>query len=220
MVKRKAYSYTPILDAIIEDTTLKAQHRNVYIVLSYLADKNISPTKNKICRLTGSTRQTVDGAIDALAQRGYVEVIEGYREDGGRGTNEYILHEDKSAPPPRKEKQYNPPAKTYGGELYHEVKDMFYEESKDVWDYKKEGASIKRLISKAEKINEEERDVVVKAMAAKFWELSKGGDAFWEKQPYLPSVLCSLWSRVYQEYKKQYQKVQEADDFMRLFDGN
>jgi len=66
-------------------------------------------------------------------------------------------------------------------------------------DFKKEGKQTKLLIEKLNKFDDSK--VFTEDISLKFWELVKSDNKFWNSQPYLPSVLNSLFDRVLTELK-------------------
>jgi hypothetical protein len=76
-------------------------------------------------------------------------------------------------------------------QLYNAIKQRFEEVNGAFANYGKEGAAIKKII-KLTKGYEDEIGIMMK----KFQELRCTGDKFWQDQPFLPSVLVSLWDRI------------------------
>jgi len=84
--------------------------------------------------------------------------------------------------------------------LYHRVEEAFLSKNDGKFDdYAKEGVCIHAIVKKARARSPEEPEALLSAMLAAFWKLktcdtsSKG---FWRGQPFLPSALSPLWSRV------------------------
>ena len=76
------------------------------------------------------------------------------------------------------------------GDLYQKILKTFETVSGQFANYGKEGAAIKRIIKLAGD------EPTVGAMLHAFYQLTKGNDRFWSRQPYTPSALLSLWDRV------------------------
>jgi hypothetical protein len=76
-------------------------------------------------------------------------------------------------------------------QLYNAIKQRFEEVNGSFANYGKEGAAIKKIIYLTKGYEEE-----IEVMMKKFQELRCAGDKFWQDQPFLPSVLVSLWDRI------------------------
>ena len=63
-------------------------------------------------------------------------------------------------------------------------------------NYARERGQIKTLAARCRRRDPEHPEHVADAMLAAFRALRDGGDDWWSRQPYTPSVLSSLWERI------------------------
>ena len=99
-------------------------------------------------------------------------------------------------------------------DLYNSVKRSFESVYGPFPDYRKEGTHIWLLIEKAIKKDPDTPEDYLKAWLGKFRELKLRGSPFWQKQPFLPSVLNSggIWPRFLEEYRE----TRISDDWEEL----
>jgi len=101
--------------------------------------------------------------------------------------------------------------------LYMEILEMFVEKNGPFDDYGKEGKNIYTLIKKAKTLKQEPHDFLLLNIIPQFWELKQTDDKFWGKQPFTPSALSPLFSRVAEYFKKNVQRdSQEEAAFAEL----
>ena len=94
-----------------------------------------------------------------------------------------------------------PPAKIEKS-LHKIIESIFLSKNNDNFDnYKKEGMSIKGIITKAEK--RENPDIFIQELIEKFYDLTINGNDFWKGQPFLPSALNA--SGIFARVEKQIQ---------------
>jgi len=84
--------------------------------------------------------------------------------------------------------------------LYHKVEEAFKSKNDGKFDdYAKEGVCIHAIVKKARSRNPEDPGALLSAMLNAFWKLKTSDSSakgFWRSQPFLPSALSPLWSRV------------------------
>lgn len=84
--------------------------------------------------------------------------------------------------------------------LYHKVEQAFLSKNDGKFDdYAKEGVCIHAIVKKAKARSPEDPGALLAAMLGAFWKLKTGDTSakgFWRGQPFLPSALSPLWSRV------------------------
>jgi phage replication O-like protein O len=103
-----------------------------------------------------------------------------------------------------KEIYKKPAAVSTDTELFHAIKDSF-EAKGEITDYPKEMKHVKLLCKKLEKKPMEYAQAVIET----FYHLVETGNDFWKSQPFLPSVLNSLFDRVNLQVKKK-EKVNDV----------
>jgi phage replication O-like protein O len=101
-------------------------------------------------------------------------------------------------------KAKKPTAVSNDTELFHAIKDSF-EAKGEITDYPKEMKHVKLLCKKLEKKPMEYAQAVIET----FYKLVETGNDFWKSQPFLPSVLNSLFDRVNLQVKKK-EKVNDV----------
>jgi len=84
--------------------------------------------------------------------------------------------------------------------LYHKVEEAFKSKNDGKFDdYAKEGVCIHAILKKARARSPEAPAALLSAMLYAFWKLKTSDTSakgFWRGQPFLPSALSPLWSRV------------------------
>lgn len=87
-------------------------------------------------------------------------------------------------------------------------------------NFARERGQIKIIVARCKRCNPDDPIQVADVMMSMFAWLRENGDKFWRKQPFLPSVLSSLWERIEHEgkgYEDRERKNQEGGEFMRRF---
>lgn len=84
--------------------------------------------------------------------------------------------------------------KRYAQDFQERLRDAFLKKNED-FEFKKEMPHIKWLSDAA--LKKDNPEIFMSALLAHYWELINfGSDAFWTKQPFVPSALRSLYPRV------------------------
>ena len=89
----------------VSDSELTATHLRVLCAIGSFTGKDQSayPKQSTIAEVIGVTRETVNRAIKLLKERGYVDVADQYRDDGGQRASLYSVRldpcDDEVTPP-------------------------------------------------------------------------------------------------------------------------
>lgn len=77
MLNRNNFKHTRVANKVIEDTTLKASDKSVYLVISFYADNEsleCYPKRDTLMKLAGVSDKTLRNAIKNLESKGYISV--------------------------------------------------------------------------------------------------------------------------------------------------
>jgi DNA-binding transcriptional MocR family regulator len=79
--------------SLIEDSTLNAKDREVYLALVYFAGPGGTcfPSYSTLCKLCKSSRNTISKALKRLEERDYIRVDSGWAFGHSKRTNTYYL---------------------------------------------------------------------------------------------------------------------------------
>lgn len=94
MQDRTDFKHARVSNRIIEDSTLKAADKSVYMALSYYADNDTSecyPKRETLMRMAGVSDKTLSKAIRRLEDCGYIAVNGARRKNGQWRSNTYSL---------------------------------------------------------------------------------------------------------------------------------
>jgi len=80
-------------------------------------------------------------------------------------------------------------------DLKKSIRDAFQSKT-PFTNYAKENTGVKQLVAKAKRVFPDDPGAFVQALMGQFLALTQSGDKFWKDQPFLPSVLNSLFDRV------------------------
>lgn len=106
----------------------------------------------------------------------------------------------------REKEQVKVKVKEEDSKLFHAIEQSFLSQLQDEtqYSYGKERKHIKKLIERIH--NKDSPEEFIKKVIETFHRLKNGRDKFWNKQPFLPSVLNSdsMWPRVVEEMQDNY----------------
>ena len=184
-VIRSGYKY-PFLNEIIEkrklDTSpLQAPYKPLIRDSNYL---NLNLNSNSNINIRQPSAEALPLSEQKEIQNCQKE-IQDEVDDSSLDCMNYAVIDDKKTKRKRASKAGN------DIELYNAIKQRFEEVNGSFANYGKEGAAIKKIIYLTKGYEEE-----IEVMMKKFQELRCAGDKFWQDQPFLPSVLVSLWDRI------------------------
>jgi DNA-binding Lrp family transcriptional regulator len=162
--------------------TAVSNHINKLIKLGYLKEAGFDGRK-----------RTLKAALK-ISLRQDTRKVEGSLEESFKHINTVSNTDNNTIniPQPLVEKNDN--------DLFHAIKESF-EAKGEITDYPKEMKHVKLLCKKLEKKPMEYAQAVIET----FYHLVETGNDFWKSQPFLPSVLNSLFDRVNVQVKKREQ---------------
>lgn len=183
IVVQSGYKY-PFLNEIIEkrklDTNpLQAPYKPLTRESNY-TNLNLNSNSNI------NIRQTTSGALQLPVENKIQNDQEEIQEEFEDSVIDYVVDDKKT-----KSKRAKKEESKEEIQLYNAIKQRFEEVNGAFANYGKEGAAIKKIIYLTKGYEEE-----IEVMMKKFQELRCAGDKFWQDQPFLPSVLVSLWDRI------------------------
>ena len=188
-VYKSGYKY-PFLNEIIEKrkldiSPLQAPYKPLtresnYINLNLNSNSNINIRQPSAEALPLSEQKEIQNC-----QKEIQDEVDDEVDDSSLDCMNYAVIDDKKTKRKRASKAGN------DIELYNAIKQRFEEVNGSFANYGKEGAAIKKIIYLTKGYEEE-----IETMMKKFQELRCAGDKFWQDQPFLPSVLVSLWDRI------------------------
>lgn len=79
--------------AAVMDTSLTSTQMRVLMVLATFSDRDNRsyPKQATLAEACGKARETVNRALQVLAEKGYVQVVQRWREDGSQTSNSYTV---------------------------------------------------------------------------------------------------------------------------------
>ncbi len=182
-VYKSGYKY-PFLNEIIEKrkldiSPLQAPYKPLTRESNYI---NLNLNSNSNINI----RQTTSGALQLPVENKIQNDQEEIQEEFEDSVIDYVVDDKKT-----KSKRAKKEESKEEIQLYNAIKQRFEEVNGSFANYGKEGAAIKKIIYLTKGYEEE-----IEVMMKKFQELRCAGDKFWQDQPFLPSVLVSLWDRI------------------------
>src|SRR5699024_11510940 len=94
VLDRRSVEFVMGTRKVIEDRSLKASDKSLYMALCFYADNKTSecfPSRKTLWETAGISDKTFRKSLDTLKDKGYIDVVNRYRKDGGRMSNTYIL---------------------------------------------------------------------------------------------------------------------------------
>ena len=94
VLDRRNVPFVMVSRAVIEDETIKASDKSVYSVLCMYADNNTAdcwPSRDTLLKKAGISDRTLRNSLKTLEERGYIEVIKRYADNGRQLSNLYVL---------------------------------------------------------------------------------------------------------------------------------
>lgn len=94
VLDRRNAPFVMVTRAVLEDETLKAADKSVYATLCMYADNRTAdcwPSRETLLKKAGVSDRTLRNSLQALRDRGYIEVIERFAENGRQLSNLYVL---------------------------------------------------------------------------------------------------------------------------------
>lgn len=94
ILDRRTTPFVMVTRAVIEDKSLKASDKSLYSVLCLYADNKTSdcyPSKRTLMEVAGMSDKAFRNSLQTLEEKGYIEIIKRYDENGRQLSNRYIL---------------------------------------------------------------------------------------------------------------------------------
>lgn len=94
VLDRRNAPFVMVTRSVLEDDTLKSADKSVYATLCMYADNKTAdcwPSRETILRKAGVSDRTLRNSLQTLQERGYIEVIHRFADDGRQLSNLYVL---------------------------------------------------------------------------------------------------------------------------------
>lgn len=94
VLDRRNSPFVMVTRSALEDEALKSSDKSVYSVLCMYADNKTQdcwPSRETIQKKSGVSDRTLRNSLQALQDRGYIEVIERFADNGRQLSNLYVL---------------------------------------------------------------------------------------------------------------------------------
>lgn len=94
VLDRRNASFVMVTRAALNDESLKAAEKSVYATLCMYADNRTSdcfPSRETLMKKAGVSDRTLRTSLQTLEDRGYIDIIERFADDGRRLSNLYVL---------------------------------------------------------------------------------------------------------------------------------
>lgn len=104
VLDRRNVPFVMVTRAVLEDDALKAADKSVYATLCMYADNRTQdcwPSRETLMTKAGVSDRTLRTSLQTLEDRGYIEVVRRYAENGRQLSNLYVLLDVSSVKVPR-----------------------------------------------------------------------------------------------------------------------
>lgn len=94
ILNRKGTKFVMVTKLIMEDGSLRSADKSVYAALCLFSDNKTSkcwPGRDSLMRSAGVSDRTLRNSLKKLEDKGYIEIVKRYKNNGGQLSNAYVL---------------------------------------------------------------------------------------------------------------------------------